>query len=183
MPTPKSFPLTILVGGAAAIATAITAPQFVGAPLAFIGGTLAGISISDKKKLRRDEGKDVANRVSGAFSALYEKNRGLVDPVELAFVANVSIDQTHGFLTALAESTGATKVTTNQGVNVAFNFPHTANALEELSKNAQNWAQSQIAQLSQQLELHQQALRAAQLAQAAGPRQQVRQANEDVWQQ
>ena len=45
----KFFPLTIFFGGAAAVATAITAPQFVGAPLTFMGGVLAGVSIADKK--------------------------------------------------------------------------------------------------------------------------------------
>jgi len=183
MPTLKLVPLTVLVGGAVGIATAVAAPQFVGAPLAFVGGVLAGSSIQDKRAAKRQESKDTANRVSGAFSALYEKNRGLVDPVELSFVANVGVDQSHAFLTALAESTNGNSIPQQGGVGVVFNFPHAANALEELSKNAQNWAQSRTAQLSQQLELHQQALRAAQLAQAAGPRQQVRQANEDVWQQ
>ena len=171
MPTPKSFPLTIFFGGAAAIATAVTAPQFVGAPLSFMGGVLAGISIADKKALRSREGTDVAHRVSGAFSALYEMNRGLVDPVELSFVANVSVEQAHGFLSALAETTGATKINNKTGVGATFNFPHSANVLDELTTNAQNWAKQQTAALSQELEQHRQIIRAAQLAQATAPRQ------------
>jgi len=169
----KFFPLTIFFGGAAAVATAITAPQFVGAPLTFMGGVLAGISVADKKALRSREGSDVAHRVSGAFSALYEKNRGLVDPVELSFIANVSIDQAHGFLSALAETTGATKINNNKGVGTTFSFPHSANVLDELSNNAQNWAKQQTAALSQELEQHRQMIRAAQLAQVTAPRQTV----------
>ena len=112
-------------------------------------------------------------RVSGAFSALYEKNRGLVDPVELSFIANVSIDQAHGFLSALAETTGATKINNNKGVGTTFSFPHSANVLDELSNNAQNWAKQQTAALSQELEQHRQMIRAAQLAQVTAPRQTV----------
>jgi len=171
MPTPKAFPLTIFFGGAAAIATALTAPQFVGAPLSFIGGALAGISIADRKALRVREGSDVAHRVSGAFSALYERNRGLIDPVELSFVANVSLDQSYDFLVALAETTGATKINNKQGIGAVFNFPHSANVLDELTKNAQNWAQQQTAALTQELEQHRQMIRAAQLAHVTAPRQ------------
>jgi hypothetical protein len=177
----KSFPLTILIGGVAAVTTAITSPEFVGAPFAFIGGALAGISISDKKIRQEREGSDTAHRVSGAFSALYERSRGLVDPVELSFVANVGVDQAHGFLSALAETTGATKINNNEGVGAVFNFPHSANALDELSANAQNWASQQTASLNQQLEQHRQALRTAQLAQAAAVRQAANPPIENPW--
>jgi hypothetical protein len=102
---------------------------------------------------------------------LYEKNRGLVDPVELSFIANVSIDQAYGFLSALAETTGATKINNNNGVGVTFNFPHNANVLDELTSNAQNWAKQQTAALSQELEQQRQIIRAAQLAQVTAPRQ------------
>lgn len=178
----KLFPLTVLAGGAAAVATAVTAPQFVGAPLTFIGGALAGLSIAERRDNKYIERKNTANRVSGAFSALYERNRGLIDPVELSFVANVSIEQAYSFLDALAESTGATKVNNNHGVGATFNFPHTANVLEELSSNAQNWATQQTAALTQQLEQHKMALRAAQLAQVTAPKQTVQPVtNEDFW--
>ena len=114
MLTLKSFPLTIFFGGVAAVTTAVTSPQFVGAPLAFIGGALAGISISDKKVRQEREGSDTAHRVSGAFSALYERSRGLVDPVELSFVANVGVDQAYGFLSALAEPRGQLRLITTR---------------------------------------------------------------------
>ena len=106
---------------------------------------------------------------SGAC-ALYEKNRGLVDPVELSFIANVSIDQAHGFLSALAETTGATKINNNKGVGTTFNFPHSSSVLDELTNNAQNWAKQQTAALSQELEQHRR-LFVAQLAQVTAPRQ------------
>ena len=171
MRTPKAFALIILIGGASAVVTAVKAPIFLGAPLAFVGGAMAGVSASDEKNRRSREGLEVAHRVSGAFSAMYERNRGLVDPVELSFIANVSIDQAHGFLSALAETTGATKINNNKGVCATFNFPHNTNVLEELSVNAQNWAQQQNAALSQELEQHRQMIRAAQLAQVTAPRQ------------
>lgn len=180
----KSETLTIIVGGVAAVATAVTAPQFVGAPLTFIGGVLAGSSIAKAKSIKEQAGKDTASRVSGAFSAIYERNRGLVDPAELGFIANVSVNQAHAFLTSLAESTGGSKVASKDGLGVIFNFPHAANVLDELSQNAQAWASSQTAELSQQLEQHRQALRAVQLQQATmPPKAQIRQTNEDVWQE
>ena len=182
MASPKLFPPTLLVGGAAAVATAVTAPQFVGAPLTFIGGALAGLSIAERKDNKHLENKNTASRVSGAFSALYERNRGLIDPVELSFVANVDLEKAYSFLEALAESTGATKVNNNQGVGASFNFPHTANVLEELSSNAQNWSNQQTAALNVQLEQHKMALRAAQLAQVTQPQQTVQPVkNEDFW--
>ena len=181
MPKLKSTPLLIFFGGAAAVATAITSPQFVGAPLAFVGGALAGASVVDKRKSAKDTQKEIATRVSGAFSALYENNRGLVDPVELSFVANVSVEQAHSFLMALAETTNGQKIPTQSGVGTAFVFPHSNNVLDELSSNAKNWAEQQTASLTQQLEQHRQALRAAALAQAAGPQQVTRQQQEDYW--
>lgn len=181
MPQLKLVPLTILSGSVVAVATAFTAPQFVGAPLAFIGGALSGASIVDKKSRSKNEGKEISSRVSGAFSAMYERNRGLVDPVELAFIANVGVNQVHSFLESLSESTGGSKIPSKDGLGVVFNFPHTANVLDELSKNAQAWATNQTADLSNQLEQHRQALRAVQLSQATMPAQQVRQVNQDVW--
>ncbi len=178
----KLVPLTIIFGGAAAVATAVTAPQFVGAPLAFIGGALAGGSVVEKRQSNLQEKKATAARVSGAFAAIYEKNRGLVDPVELGFVSNVSVNQSHAFLENLAETTGGNKITHRDGVGVSFNFPHANNVLDELTRNAQNWAVNQNSELIQSLEQHRQALRATQMAQATMPAQQVRQINEDVWQ-
>jgi len=181
MPKLKLEPLTVIAGGAAAIATAITAPQFVGAPLACIGGVFAGSAAIERRETKRNESKETSARVSGAFSAMYERNRGLVDPTELSFIANISVNQSHGFLTSLAESTGGSKVPHKNGVGVLFNFPHSASVLDELSKNAQDWVSSQTAELNQQLEAHRQALRAAQLAQATMPAQQIRDVNDNAW--
>ena len=82
---------------------------------------------------------------------------------------------------ALAESTNGQKIPTQSGVGTAFVFPHSNNVLDELSSNAKNWADQQTASLTQQLEQHRQALRAAALAQAAGPQQVTRQQQEDYW--
>jgi len=179
----KLVPLTIIAGGAAAIATAVTAPQFVGAPLCFIGGALSGASIVEKRNGIKKAQKETASRVSGAFSAIYERNRGLVDPVELGFVSNVTVEQSHAFLESLAESTGGSKLQSKTGVGVCFNFPHANSVLDELSQNAQGWAANQNAQLTNQIENMRQALRATQMAQATMPAPQVRQVNEDVWKQ
>lgn len=168
--SPKAVPLATVCGAIVGIATAITSPQYVGASLAFMGGLLGGAAVTSERRVRTLISEEQGIRVTACFRTLYELNRGLIDPVQLAFLANVPTDNAHAFLTALAEGTNGEKIATNSaGLGVAFNFPHTANVLEALTKNAQEWATAQTTQLQQDLQQHKQALAMMQLQQQGVP--------------
>lgn len=159
--------LAVLAGAAVGIATAITAPQFVGASFAFAGGLIGGASISRERALKQRYQDEVATRVTNCFSALYEANRGIVDPIQLSVLANIPGDKAHGFLMQLAENTNGEKIMVKQGAGVVFAFPHSQSALDELTANAKNWAEAQTQQLAAELNQHKQALQYIQLQQAA----------------
>ena len=161
--TQLGFGLAAIVGGV----TAVTAPQFVGASLAFGGGLLAGGALATRKVFAEEAQKDVSSRVSGAFTALYERNGGLVDAVELAFVSNTPVQGAHAFLTNLAENTGGEKVSLPGGTGAAFNFPHANNSLQALSQNAQAWAETRTQALQKELNDHKSQMRLAALQRAA----------------
>ena len=93
-------------------------------------------------------------------------------------MANCPLNHAHDFLTVIAEESNGQKVATQQGVGVVFNFPHSKNALDDLSKNAANWAQAQNKQLQLDLDQHKRALQMVQAQQAAAAMQ-VRQPDFD----
>ena len=161
--------LTLAVAATAAvgIATAVTAPQFVGASLAFAGGLIGGAGIGRERALRQKQNDETATRVTACFSALYEANRGIIEPLQLGVLANIPGERAHAFLTGLAETTNGQKITVNQGAGVVFAFPHSQSALDELTANARKWAEAQTQQLSAELNQHKQALQYLQLQQAA----------------
>jgi hypothetical protein len=161
--------LTLAVLGAIGIGTAVTftAPQQLGTAFAFGGGLIGGAGIARDRHRKSQVNKDNAQRVTGIFSALYESNRGLVDPLQLALIADIPATQAHGFLTGLAENIGGQKIPHKNGNGVLFSFPHTSNALDELTANAQNWAQAQVQQMAAELEGQRRALQLAQLQNAA----------------
>jgi hypothetical protein len=163
----KTLPLAFILGGAVSVTTALTFPAYTGAGLAFSGGILGGAAVMDKKRQEEEIKREQATRVSTCFTTLYEKNQGLIDPVQLAFFANISADRAHAFLLSLAESNNGQKIATEQGVGVVFNFPHPDNVLERLSKNATEWAQAQTQQLQAELEQHKRILQFMQAQQAA----------------
>ena len=161
--------LTLAVAATVAVGvtTAITAPQFVGASLAFAGGLIGGAGIGRERVLRQRQNDEAATRVTSCFSALYEANKGVVDPIQLGMIANISAARAHSFLTGLAETTNGQKITVKQGGGVVFAFPHSQSALDELTANARKWAEAQTQQLSSELIQHKQALQYFQLQQAA----------------
>ena len=162
-----NFSLAIVAGAAVGVVTAITAPQFVGASLAFAGGLIGGAGISRERALRQKHNDEVATRVTNCFSALYEANRGVVDPIQLGFLANVPVDRAYAFLLELAENTNGEKVAVKQGAGVVFAYPHSQSALDELTTNAKKWAEAQTQQLTAELNQHKQALQYIQLQHAA----------------
>ena len=159
--------LAVVASAAVGITTAITAPQFVGASFAFAGGLIGGAGIGRERALRQKRNDEAATRVTACFSALYEANRGIVDPLQLGMLANIPGDQAYAFLTGLAETTNGQKISVKQGGGAVFAFPHSQSALDELTANARKWAEAQTQQLSAELTQHKQALQYLQLQQAA----------------
>lgn len=149
---------TLTAGLAAGAILTAKSPEFLGASLAFGGGVVGGISAAQIRMLTRQKNQETIDRVTTTFSALYEINGGIVEPTQLAYLANIPPQQAYGFLIGLAENTGGQKIQTKTNNGVVFAFPHTANALEELSKNAQNWVRAQTQELITELNQHKQAI-------------------------
>ena len=137
---------------------AVKSPEFLGASFAFGGGVIGGLSAAQIRLLSKQKNQETIDRVTATFSALYEINGGIVEPTQLAYIANIPPQQAYGFLMGLAENTGGQKIQTKANSGVVFAFPHTANALEELSKNAQNWVRAQTQELINELNQHKQAI-------------------------
>ena len=183
------YSATLALGGAVSLAVGITSPSYVGAPLAFVGGGLAGASVIEKRRYEEEEGLTTSGRVTGAFRVLYERNRGVISPTELAIYSDIDVETSEDYLNALSEDTNGQKIQNPKTGQVIFSFPHGQNVLDELSKNAQDWAQSQVQAQSQQSEMlarqldeANQIIRAAQMAQTTAPRQTVnRVTNDDLW--
>jgi hypothetical protein len=163
----KAIDAALIIGGAIGIATSVINPVYTGASLAFMGGLLGGASIQAQRSVKKEIRSKEAERVGVTFAALYDKNKGLIDPVELSFLANCPLNHAHDFLSVIAEESNGQKIATKQGVGVVFNFPHSRNALDDLSQNASNWAQAQTKQLQQELDNHKRAIQMVQAQQAA----------------
>ena len=163
----KTIPVALILGGIAGIATAFTAPQYVGAALAFSGGLLGGASVVERRRSEDEIKREQATRVTSCFATLYEKNQGLIDPVQLAFFSNISLEKSHNFLSTLAENSNGQKIPTDQGIGVFFNFPHPDNVLDGLTKNASDWAQAQTQKLEAEVEQYKRAMQFMQVQQAA----------------
>lgn len=136
----------------------VKSPEFFGVSMAFGAGVVGGLSAAKVRMLENNERKSNTERVTSTFSALYEVNNGIVEPTQLAYLANIQPQQAYNFLEGLAENTGGQKVQTKVNNGIIFAFPHASNALEELSKNAQNWAKAQTEGLIFELEKHKQAI-------------------------
>jgi hypothetical protein len=136
----------------------VKSPEFFGVSMAFGAGVVGGLSAAKVRMLENKERKNNTERVTSTFSALYEINNGIVEPTQLAYLANIQPQQAYNFLEGLAENTGGQKVQTKANNGVIFAFPHASNALEELSKNAQDWVRAQTEGLVFELEKHKQAI-------------------------
>ena len=177
----KPVNAALIIGGAIGIATAFVNPVYSGASLAFMGGIIGGASLNSEQSAKKIKSTLEAERVGSTFAALYDRTRGLVDPTELAFLSNCSIDHAHSFLTSLAEEVNGQKIATKEGMGVLFNFPHSQSALDALSKNASNWAQAQNKQLAGELEKHKRAIQVIQAQQAAAQLQAKQEEKADPW--
>ena len=165
----KPETLAVLTTLPIGITTALISPSNLGSVIGFTGGLIGGASVATLSQVRKQKKEEddliTTQRVSSCFTVLYETNKGLVDPIQLAYHANIDLGRAHEFLNALAENTNGSKIATKDGLGVVFNFSHAENVLNNLTKNAQAWVQAQTAELQNELTKYQEATKqAAQLA-------------------
>ena len=147
--------------GCAAIASVSIPDSPALAAASFGGGLLSASLLADDGRRRKEEDKRVESaRVAKVFSFLYENNRGLVSPQQLAFNADITPERADIFLDALSQDQNGQAIQTQSGK--VYNFPHPSNALDELTRNATAWADakcepllSEIGSLKQQMTIMQ----------------------------
>lgn len=160
--------LTLVIAGVLGIGayTAVASPENLGAALAFGGGLLGGASIVRERSWAAKSQEETSIKVTSTFTALYENNGGLVDPFQLAYLANIEPERAYAFLSSLAQNTGGKTINVKNEGHVVFEFPHTKSTLEELTLNAQNWVKAQNQELVLELQKHKQFISLLQAQQA-----------------
>jgi len=149
------------------------------------GSTISLALISAKKDKEKFEAERAA-KVSKALSYCYENFKGLVSPQQLAFHAELELEQAERLLESLVSTqNGGQKVNTPMGA--VYSFDHPEQVLNQLSQNAQAWADSQTqevikenAVLKQQVQWLTSAVQARQLVPTppAAPRETFKNNNE-----
>jgi hypothetical protein len=150
-----------LVGlGFAASGAAIYPPATAVAMAGFGGGLCGAAVLTDRGRRKEEEAKIESARVAKVFSFLYENNRGLVNPQQLAFNADITPERADIFLEALSQDQNGQAIQTQSGK--VYNFPHPSNALDELTRNATAWVEAkcepllnEIGSLKQQMTIMQ----------------------------
>jgi hypothetical protein len=141
--------ITMLVGiGVAGVAT-FASPSATPAVAAGFGGSLCGATLLSNRKKDEEAEKVESARVAKTFSFLYETNRGMISPEQLAFNADIVPERAAVFLDALADEQRGQVIETAKGR--IYNFPHPINALDELTKNANAWAEARCQPLLQEI--------------------------------
>jgi len=125
-------------------------PNLVPTFLAGSGGLLAGSSLMLSATSKREDELLESARVSNSFKFLYDINRGLISPDQLAYHSGVELSQIILFLDVLADEQKGQRIPTERGV--LYSFPHPDNALSKLTDNAKNWAEAQQQPLLSQLQ-------------------------------
>lgn len=125
-------------------------PNLVPTFLAGSGGLLAGSSLMLSATSKREDELLESARVSNSFKFLYDINRGLISPDQLAYHSGVELSQIILFLDVLADEQNGQRIPTERGV--LYSFPHPDNALSKLTDNAKNWAEAQQQPLLSQLQ-------------------------------
>lgn len=112
------------------------------------GGAMGGAALASEIRRKQEDEAVEAARVATAFSGLYELNKGIVSPNQLSILAGVPIEKTTIFLKAFCENQKGKHIQSPNGD--IYNFSHPNNVLDQLTKNAQEWAQSQTNPLLQE---------------------------------
>lgn len=135
------FAVIVGLGVCTGVATSTLSPYAFSSALAATGGALAGAAAVNERKREEDRRMQESMRVASAFKGLYEKNQGLINVQQLSIDAGIEYDKAHRFVQTLCEQQKGNQITTDGGD--VFNFPHPANVLDKLTKNAQAWVKSQ----------------------------------------
>jgi len=127
------------VGLGFATVAAFSNPSSIDLAVAGFGGGVFSTAVLAEDKRRKEEEERIESaRVAKVFSFLYENNRGLVNPQQLAFNADIPPERADIFLEALSQDQNGQAIQTQSGK--VYNFPHPSNALDELTRNATAWA-------------------------------------------
>lgn len=141
--------ITFLAGIGVAGAATLINPSATPVVAAGFGGGLCGATLLSGKRKDDEAEKIESARVAKTFSFLYESNKGLIGAEQLAFNADIDVERAVVFLDALAAEQRGQVINTSTGK--VYNFPHPANALDELTKNASAWADARCQPLLQEI--------------------------------
>lgn len=135
-----------VVGFGVAIASAVANPQIIPVIGAAAGGALTATGLTQEKKNKQKDFELRTAKVSKALSYCYEHFKGLVSPQQLAFHAEIELEQAEKFLETLISSQNQGQ-RINTPVGVVYSFDHPEQVLNQLSQNAMAWADSQTEEL------------------------------------
>jgi hypothetical protein len=134
------FSSLITVGALGTLSTAVVRPEYISVAMSATGGLLTGASVASEIRRKSEEDAVEAAKVAKVFNYLYEQNKGLLIPEQLAFNSDIPFDKAKTILAALAESQGGQAIPTEN--SVMFKLPHPENVLDQLTANATAWAES-----------------------------------------
>lgn len=139
------------------------------------GGSAVSLALLSTKKDKERAEAERAAKVSKALSYCYENFKGLVSPQQLAFHAELELEQAERLLESLVSAqNGGQRIDTPMGA--VYSFDHPEQVLTQLTQNAQAWADSQAqevlkenALLKQQVQYLTSAVQARQLIPTPAP--------------
>ena len=106
------------------------------------GGSVISLSLLSTKKDKERVEAERAAKVSKSLSYCYENFKGLVSPQQLAFHAELELEQAERLLESLVTpQNGGQRIETPMGA--VYSFDHPEQVLTQLTQNAQAWADSQ----------------------------------------
>ena len=141
MPINKNL-LAAAAGLGLAVAGVIQNPSVWPTIGAAAGGSVVSLSLLSSKKDKERVEAERAAKVSKALSYCYENFKGLVSPQQLAFHAELELEQAERLLESLVTpQNGGQRIDTPMGA--VYSFDHPEQVLTQLSQNAQAWADSQ----------------------------------------
>lgn len=125
-----------------AVGASVLQPKLIPVVAAAAGGSMVTAGLVGTNKDRERDQAERAARVSKALTFCYEHFKGLVSPQQLAFHAELELEQAQKLLDSLvSEQNAGQRVDTPMGV--VYSFDHPEQVLNQLSQNAKAWADSQ----------------------------------------
>lgn len=141
MPINKTL-IATCAGFGIAIGASVLQPKLIPVAAAAAGGSMMTAGLVGANKDKERDQAERAVRVSKALTFCYEHFKGLVSPQQLAFHAELELEQAQKLLDSLvSEQNAGQRVDTPMGM--VYSFDHPEQVLNQLSQNAQAWADSQ----------------------------------------